>query len=625
MAPVAQRRARAKRPADPPSAPSPRRSTGRRPPASGDADPAPTHKAKHPNGKGSIRRRRESWEVRLSLPGGRRPFRLPGRWAEADAQRRRELLCELADRLVAAGQLAVGLPLLERAAVTEGGILAGVQKAIDLLCQGRTEGELKKEVTTFADIANAWVSGELRARFPDHVRPLKTARKHRGNFNRHILPLVGQVPIYQFKIEHAELVMRNLPESHSVGMRSIIALRMNGVLNYAVYPLKVIESNPIPRGWAPKSERGSKAYGHLYPDEEALLIGCVEIELVFRVYYGFLSREGMRCDTEAGVLEWKEIDFVHGVVRLDKNKTNRPRAWKLSPDTLRALSLWRKLAPPGPFVFVGPRGGDIHSSDACDRFREHLRIAGITRPELFEHNARRQRLRLHDLRATFVTVRLANGWTETQVMDRTGHTTSTELNRYRRAARNLRDLHQSDFVPMDLAIPELRALAESEGGGGQGAGGGPGAGVATTTTTAPTTTGRESRTAEAADAGGAPAPAAVGQGLGPALHDEPRASGAPHETPGDRADRDRSLPGRGSVAAPRPPAPTAPLASTTSRSSAPGPDGAAEIHPRPRPRPHPQGSRAKTTPAPTIPPFFATSKLPGTPPPRRCRSGPGGW
>lgn len=101
------------------------------------------------------------------------------------------------------------------------------------------------------------------------------------------------------------------------------------------------------------------------------------------------------------------------------------------------------------------------------------------------------------------------------------------------------------------AIPELRALAESEGGpGGQGAGSGP----STLEAGAPTTTaGHETRDAEPlealpADAPAADAPAAVGQGLGHALHDEPRASGAPHETPGDRADRDRSLPRRVSSA-----------------------------------------------------------------------------
>ena len=44
--------------------------------------------------------------------------------------------------------------------------------------------------------------------------------------------------------------------------------------------------------------------------------------------------------------------------------------------------------------------------------RGDLRTAGVTRPELFERSKVRQPLRLHDLRASFVTIALANGKTE---------------------------------------------------------------------------------------------------------------------------------------------------------------------------------------------------------------------
>jgi hypothetical protein len=50
-----------------------------------------------------------------------------------------------------------------------------------------------------------------------------------------------------------------------------------------------------------------------------------------------------------------------------------------------------------------------------------LRTAGVTRAELFERTASRQPIRVHDLRALFVTVNLANGKTAEWVVDRTGH------------------------------------------------------------------------------------------------------------------------------------------------------------------------------------------------------------
>jgi integrase len=67
--------------------------------------------------------------------------------------------------------------------------------------------------------------------------------------------------------------------------------------------------------------------------------------------------------------------------------------------------------------------------------RADLKTAGVTRAELFERSAVRQPIRVHDLRATFVTVGLANGKTETWVADRTRHRSSAMINRYRRQAR----------------------------------------------------------------------------------------------------------------------------------------------------------------------------------------------
>ncbi len=49
-------------------------------------------------------------------------------------------------------------------------------------------------------------------------------------------------------------------------------------------------------------------------------------------------------------------------------------------------------------------------------------------------------------------------------MDRTGHKSSQMLNRYRRAARSVRELDRGDFKPMVEVIPELAAeKAETTG------------------------------------------------------------------------------------------------------------------------------------------------------------------
>ena len=66
-------------------------------------------------------------------------------------------------------------------------------------------------------------------------------------------------------------------------------------------------------------------------------------------------------------------------------------------------------------------------------------------------------LRVHDLRGFFITYALAGGATETWVMDRTGHKSSTMVNRYRRVARTVAEARAGSPTPLHLAIPELAA------------------------------------------------------------------------------------------------------------------------------------------------------------------------
>jgi hypothetical protein len=82
---------------------------------------------------------------------------------------------------------------------------------------------------------------------------------------------------------------------------------------------------------------------------------------------------------------------------------------------------------------------------------------------LFERGPNRLPIRHRDLRATFVTTSLANGKTETWVADRTGHKSSTMINRYRRRARTHRELGLGPLAPLVAAIPELAVVAHPMG------------------------------------------------------------------------------------------------------------------------------------------------------------------
>ncbi|WP_437720976.1 tyrosine-type recombinase/integrase [Sorangium sp. So ce861] len=216
---------------------------------------------KRANGSGSVRLRRNTWTARLSLgEAGRRTFSLPTCRTEQEANARLEVLADLSRRLLVAGQIVLGLPLLEQVAAREGSALRDVRLAIEQLCKGEARPRASGE-TTFAAFAERVLSGKLAEQYP-------------------------------------------------------------------------------------------------YPDEDQRLMRSQLVPLCFRIYYGFLTREGMRAD-EAGTLEWSDVDLDRGAVVLDENKTDDPRAWALSPDVVRALRAYRELWPDNRRVFVGPKGDPL--------------------------------------------------------------------------------------------------------------------------------------------------------------------------------------------------------------------------------------------------------------------------
>ncbi len=414
-------------------------------------------KDKRKQGGGTVMWRSGRAAVKLSLGVlGRRTLALPTCKTPEEAERRCSVLAELAGKLNAAGQMEVGFAVLERAASAEGRDLDAAVKLVDALVKGdavvRPHGSM-----TFRQLGEKWTSGELAKLFPDHIKAKGTSNTDVSRLKTYVYPFTQEVPVERFSLAHAQEVMRRIPPDRSPGTRRHVALLMHRMCAMAVFPMQLIQTNPLPPGFLP-SVGAQKAKAYLYPDEDRRLLCCKEVPLGYRMLYGFLDREGMRSD-EAAVLEWTDFNLEHGAIRLDHNKTNDPRAWALEPGTTRAIRAWRAYrrasGETGPLVFP------VSFEHAAARFRKHVKAAGIDRPELFAQNSARLRLRLHDTRATFVTIGLANGRTETWIADRTGHKSSTMINRYRRAARSVAELNLGDLIPLDIAVPELAPFLDS--------------------------------------------------------------------------------------------------------------------------------------------------------------------
>ena len=320
----------------------------------------------------------------------------------------------------------------------------------------------KPGTLTFKKFGERWTSGALHREYPDHIPLKKSALEDARRLAKYVYGVMGHLPLGEVTLKHAQEVLRRVPPGRSTALRRHVAQVMVRLLGLAVYPCELLKVSPLPKGFLPRVKVRAGAY--LYPAEDRALLACVGtddepgVPLVNRLLYGFLAREGMRKEEALGLAR-SDLDLEHGAVRLDSNKTDDPRAWALDPGTADALHWWRKThhpnAPASAAVFPDV---DDHGDHLAEALREHMKRAGLTRPELFEHGEKRRQMNVHGLRATFVTISLANGRSETWVMDRTGHRSSVMVNRYRRVARTVAELGLGPLVPLHKALPEARSV-----------------------------------------------------------------------------------------------------------------------------------------------------------------------
>ena len=390
-------------------------------------------------------------------PTGRVSFPIAAR-DRAAAEERRQLLANMAKRLRGAAAASEIAHLLEIAGQARSEkALSAARDAADAIASGKTMRAAAALAPTFEAFAKEWTDGDLHRKYPDHVKDKRTAYRDAELLHLYILPIVKHIRLPDFGLADAEDVMAKVPSGLAAATRRHVAQVMSRLMRLAVYPGKRIAHSPIPRGWLPRVA-DPKAKECLFPDEDALLLAGTSVELgkndvpvLRRLAYGFLMREGMRTD-EMASLRWRDLDLVRGRVNLDENKTDDPRDWDLRPDTVEALRRWKDLycanAAPSDHVFAD--GVALNVEHLAEQLRRDLWRVGVRRPQLHETTKGRQRLRAHDLRATFVTISLATGKTETWVSDRTGHRSHEMIETYRRRARtwNLGELGPlCDLIP----------------------------------------------------------------------------------------------------------------------------------------------------------------------------------
>lgn len=422
----------------------------------------PNAKDKGGWGWGELTRSGSGYSWRVRIPRGKRvTLQLAAGLTQQQAEARQRALVEAKEALKAAGtDPAVIHEYLEGIAGARAKLVPALLEVVKEECGGHlVPAKGAPKAPTFREVAEQWTSGELARRFPDQVREKRSAELDAQRLAKYVYPLIGDTPIDHVALGDCERVMASLPRELSASTRRQVGQVMRRALKLSVYPLRLRESSPIPDGFLPQ-KRDRKALSYLYVSEDQRLLACADVPLAWRLLWGFLIREGMR-EGEAVALTWADVDLRRGVVRLDQNKTDDPRAWALDPAVARALRIyrdgWRADACGKDLVFLDEHGRPIDTNNLARLLRRHLAAIGldVERPELFERSKVRIPMRVHDLRGTFVTLSLANGATESWIADRTGHRSSQMINRYKRVARTAAELDQGYVLPLDQAIPEF--------------------------------------------------------------------------------------------------------------------------------------------------------------------------
>jgi integrase len=276
------------------------------------------------------------------------------------------------------------------------------------------EFELDKQLSpTFIEYAKQWLSSLHNTWAPG------TRKNYSGAFRLHIEPELGSKRLYEVARMDVKSFVGNLKSKGlSTGRMETILQALRGMFNEAVDD-GVISFSPCQRmGRYSGGSKSKKRIDPLTADELAELLDNALRELDFVLYVLFLlgARSGLRIG-EILALEWSDVDFKNRTVSVHKSwdylrqqsrstKNKKPRKVDLTPMTIEALRRLRNNSKVVAInIFVDERG---------ERLSYQMVYKALQK-------VARRPLRIHDLRHTYATLRVAKGDNIVDVSNQLGH------------------------------------------------------------------------------------------------------------------------------------------------------------------------------------------------------------
>ncbi len=270
---------------------------------------------------------------------------------------------------------------------------------------------------TFGEFLRRWYEDVAR----HNLRPA-TLLSHESVMRRHIFPALGDVKLSQLTPAHiqsfySQKLKEGLAKKTIKYMHTIIHQALGQALKWGLVARNVSEAVELPSGHPHKVEALNKA-------QVSQLLKALEGDRLYP-FYVLLVSTGLR-KGEALALTLDCLDLEQGIIRVEKTlnfishrglvvgepKSERSRRKVALPDFTRKVLAEhlgnRKVT--SPYVFCTSRGTPFGPRSVLRHFKTVLEKAGLP-----------QRLRIHDLRHTFVSYQLAAGTPASDVQKIAGH------------------------------------------------------------------------------------------------------------------------------------------------------------------------------------------------------------
>lgn len=258
-----------------------------------------------------------------------------------------------------------------------------------------------------------------------------------------ISPIIGSRPIASLGRDDLEDVRDHLDRAMAEGTtRASSAANVWSVLTSAMRAAYAgkdrglrVHTTPISAGILPPRGGRARARPWLYPSEWAQLAACEAVPAEWRVLYAIALYTGLR-PNELRSLTWSDVDLEARVLRVTKAWDPEARVVgpPKTPEAARTIPIRAPLAdvlrPGAPHELVAP----AHWRKVAERFRGHLRAAGVLRPRLYASNATEEQIDFRSLRDTFATWRALEGADPFALKRELGHRDLATSDAYVKAA-----------------------------------------------------------------------------------------------------------------------------------------------------------------------------------------------